>query len=224
VKGEIVKIAEGLHSFIWNSPAANNCNIYLIDGPVRVLVDPGHLRLFGHVEDGLQRLGLGLSDIDLVIATHAHPDHSEAVKLFKAQSVPFAMHEQDWRALADLGRVLGVTMNNEDYTPDFFLQEGDLEFKGLRFQVIHTPGHSLGSISLFWAEISALLTGDVLFKDGLGRTDLPGGNGQTLKESITRLSTLNAELMCPGHGPVVSGKDDVRMNFSKVEQFWFAYI
>jgi glyoxylase-like metal-dependent hydrolase (beta-lactamase superfamily II) len=219
-----MEIAKGLHSFIWSSPVANNCNTYLIDGPARILIDPGHLRLFGHVEDGLRGLGLALSDIDMVIATHAHPDHIEAVRLFTAQSVPFAMHEQDWHSLADLGRVLGVVMDVESYTPSFFLQEGDLEVKGHHLEVIHTPGHSRGSISLFCEEKKALFTGDVLFKDGLGRTDLPGGNGSTLKDSIKRLSTKSAELMCPGHGPVISNGNDVRMNFSKVEQFWFAYI
>lgn len=219
-----MKIVEGLHGFIWSSPVANNCNTYLIDDAARILIDPGHLRLFGHVEDGLRRLGLELSDIDLVIATHAHPDHSEAVRLLKAQSVPFAMHEEDWRVLGDLARALGVAMDVEAYAPDFFLQEGDLEVKDLHFEVIHAPGHSPGSISLFWKDKKTIFTGDVLFKDGLGRTDLPGGDGRALKESIKKLSTLNAELMCPGHGPVVSGVDDVRVNFSRVEQFWFAYI
>jgi len=75
---------------------------------------------------------------------------------------------------------------------DFYLGEGDLEVGEHRFQILHTPGHSPGSVSVYWPERKALFTGDVLFPGGLGRTDLPGGNGAQLKESIRRLAELDA--------------------------------
>ncbi len=89
-------------------------------------------------------------------------------------------------------------------------------------QVIHTPGHSPGSVSLYWHEKKALFTGDVVFKQGVGRTDLPGGNGEILKESIKRLSHLDVEEMLPGHGEIVSGGELVKTNFQEIERLWFA--
>jgi len=91
-------------------------------------------------------------------------------------------------------------------------------------QMFRTPGHSLGSVSLFWPGEKALFTGDVLFRDGLGRTDLPGGNGESLKKSIMGLSSLDAEWLLPGHGDIVSGAAQVKANFKRVEEVWFAYI
>ncbi len=219
-----MKILENLHGFMWNSMSANNCNTYLIDGPARVLIDPGHLHLFGHVESGLGQLGLGIEDIDLVIATHCHPDHVEAVKLFQKQEALFAVHEEDWRLIREMGRYLGASLEFDSYVPAFFLEEGDLAVKGLEFQVFHTPGHSPGSISLYWPEQKALFTGDVIFREGLGRTDLPGGDGSTLKESIKRLATLEVESLLPGHGDIILGAEQARTNFQRVERFWFAYI
>ena len=219
-----MKVTDGIHGFFWSSTAANNCNTYLIDGPARVLIDPGHLRLFDHVEAKLKQLGLGLSDIDLVIATHAHPDHFEAAKLFKDTSALFAMGETDWRLVEEMGKHLGAALDVELYTPDFFLRAGDLRVKGLELQVLETPGHSPGSVSLYWPDKKALFPGDVIFREGLGRTDLPGGNGQILKASIKALEALDVEWALPGHGEPVSGAEEVKRNFTRVEQYWFGYI
>ncbi len=219
-----MKILENLHGFLWNSMSANNCNTYLIDGPARILIDPGHAHLFGHVERGLGELGLSCDDIDLVLTTHCHPDHVEAVKLFKDRPALFALHETDYKLMKEMGRALGAAFDMDAYAPAFFLKEGDFSIKGLDFQVLHTPGHSPGSISLYWPEQQALFTGDVIFKEGLGRVDLPGGNGSTLKESIKRLSELKVEKLLPGHGDIIRDAKLAQTNFRLVEQFWFAHI
>lgn len=219
-----MKIVDGLYGFMWESMEANNCNTYLIDGPPRVLIDPGHLHLFGHVESQLRQLGLKLEDIDLVVATHAHPDHVEAVRAFKGTGALFAVHEDDWQLMKEMGAYLGASFDMDAYAPSFFLGEGDLEVKGLRFRVFHTPGHSPGSISLLWEKERALFTGDVIFRDGLGRTDLPGGDGEVLKKSIRNLADLDVEWLLPGHGGAVAGAARVRANFGRVEEFWFRYI
>ncbi|MFP5213104.1 MAG: MBL fold metallo-hydrolase [Acidobacteriota bacterium] len=220
-----MKIFDGLHGFLWTSASANNCNAYLIDGAARILIDPGHLRLFEHVERGLEEIGIGLADIDLVIVTHAHPDHLEAVKLIKERSSAlFAINETDWNLVTEMSRYLPMSQGFEAVTPDFFLREGDLAVKDIALRVVPAPGHSPGSVCIHWSGKKALFTGDVLFKDGLGRTDLPGGDGSALKASIRRLSTLDLEWVLPGHGGFVSGADEVRINFTRVEQAWFAYI
>ena len=86
-----MKIFDGLHAFLWTDPQANNCNTYFIDGEKKILVDPGHHHLFGHIRDGLSRLSLAPQDIDLVIITHGHPDHMEAVKIFAGTPVSVAI-------------------------------------------------------------------------------------------------------------------------------------
>jgi len=100
-----VQIAPKLHAFLWQSMMSNNCNTYLIDGETRVLIDPGHLQLFDHVQKGLADLGLSIDDIGLVICTHAHPDHIEAVQLFKKASVLVTIHEEEWQFIKDSGFV-----------------------------------------------------------------------------------------------------------------------
>lgn len=219
-----MKLFDGLHAFLWSSMTANNCNTYLIDGPARVLIDPGHLHLFEHVGAGLKKAGLELSDIDLVLITHGHPDHFEAAKLFKDERASLAMSAADWEMIEEIGRYMGPAFDLEAYRPDFFLEGGELKVKGIDIDVIPTPGHSKGSVSLFWPTEKALFTGDLIFREGLGRTDLPGGNGEVLKESIRSLKSLEAEWLLPGHGEYISGKAAVADNFKRVEQHWFAYI
>src|SRR4030042_5398545 len=86
-----MKILDGLHAFLWDNTQANNCNTFLIDGEKKILVDPGHRQLFGHVHDGLYRLSIDPQDIDLVIITHGHPDHMEAVSIFAGTSTSIAV-------------------------------------------------------------------------------------------------------------------------------------
>ncbi len=204
--------------------SANNCNTYLIDGPAKILIDPGHLNFFHHVEDRLNALGIEICDIDLVLATHAHPDHFEAAKLFKNQPALFAMGLEDWRLVQRMREQAGPPSGLEDFTPDFFLGPGSLNVKGIELTIVPSPGHSPGSVALYWPERKALFPGDVIFRDGLGRTDLPGGNGAVLKESIRHLASLDSELLLPGHGAIIRGSAEVRSNFKRVEAYWFNYI
>jgi len=108
--------------------------------------------------------------------------------------------------------------------PAFFLQEGGLLIGDRDFLVIHTPGHSPGSVCLYWRQQKVLFTGDVVFNQSIGRTDLPGGSGRQLKESISRLAELDVEVLCPGHGDVVAGRENVRKNFKMIKDFWFSYL
>jgi hydroxyacylglutathione hydrolase len=221
-----MKLTDNLHAFIWQSMSTNNCNAYFIDGPSRVLIDPGHRALFEHVQQGLEDLNLSIKDIDMVICTHAHPDHLEAVPLFKDTPALFTMHETEWQWAATIGKQMsasfGIDIN--DLRPDFFLTEGNLSLNGLDLDIIHTPGHSPGSVALYWPQPKALFTGDLIFKEGVGRTDLPGGDASQLKESIKALNNLDVEWLLSGHGEVISGSENVKKNFENVESFYFAYV
>jgi glyoxylase-like metal-dependent hydrolase (beta-lactamase superfamily II) len=221
-----MKVFENLHAFVWQSMTSNNCNAYFIDGPTRVLIDPGHRALFGHVQQGLRQLGLEINDLDLVICTHAHPDHLEAVQLFKNSPALFTLHQDEWQWAATIGKQMSAAfgIDMDAFTPDFFLKEGDLALQDLKLTILHTPGHSPGSIALFWPLHKALFTGDLVFKEGVGRTDLPGGNGSQLKQSIKLLAGLEVEWLLPGHGEMIAGAAGVRKNFEEIEHFWFRYV
>lgn len=219
-----MKILEGLDGFLWNNPTANNCNTYLIDGNKKILVDPGHYHLFGHVRDGLCRLSLSPQDIDIVIITHAHPDHMEGIKVFAGTGTTIAIHQAEMDFIKGVAPNYGEALGIPGFEPDVLLKEGDLKVGDLGFEVIHTPGHSPGSICLYWTEKKALFAGDVIFNQGIGRTDLPGGNGEELKDSIKRISQLDLDYVLTGHGDIVSGREAVVNNFKEIEDFWFAYI
>lgn len=220
-----MQIVDDIHAFIWQSPSANNCNTYLINGPTPVLIDPGHLQLFDHVRQGLDELDMALADIGLVLCTHAHPDHIEAVQLFKQAGVPFAIHEQGWQLIEAMKhQISAMGVDLEALAPEFFLQEGDLTVDGMQLAVFHTPGHSPGSSCFYLPVSKALFTGDLVFREGLGRTDLPGGSGDQLKKSILRMAALDSEWLFPGHGDYLQGRQAIQRNFSAIEQVYFAYV
>jgi glyoxylase-like metal-dependent hydrolase (beta-lactamase superfamily II) len=219
-----MKILDNLHAFVWSNPTSNNCNTYLIDGEKRILVDPGHHHLFSHVRDGLTGLSLSPQDIDMVIFTHGHPDHIESIKIFADTSTIIAVHEAEMAFIREVAQHYGEALGISHFEPQILLREGDLKVGDLTFRVTHTPGHSPGSICLYWPEKKVLFTGDVVFNQGIGRTDLPGGNGQELKESIKRISQLDVDYLLPGHGDIVSGADGVKNNFKVIEDYWFAYL
>ena len=217
-----MQIVDNLQAFIWRNPQANNCNTYLIQGEKNLLIDPGHFHLFDYVRIGLADLGLTIEQIDLVIVTHGHPDHLEAAAILKkptllAISGAEAAFINEWTA-----QYGGNT--RYDFQADFFLQEGDLNVRNRFFRVLETPGHSPGSICLYWPEEKALFTGDVIFDQGIGRTDLPGGDGPLLKESIRKLAALDVEYLLSGHGEVIKGSRAVRDNFKRIEDYWFKYL
>ena len=212
------KIFEGLYAFIWQDYRQNNCNSYLIDDGKRILIDPGHSHLFAHVEDGLAALKIDPASIDLVIITHAHPDHMEAAQFFR-KPTQLAIGTTEFEYLKQLAG---------DYykvpEPDFFLAPGELEAGNLHFEIIDTPGHTPGSICLYWPSQGALFTGDLIFEQGIGRTDLPGGSGRQLKGSILKVETLATQYLLPGHGNIISGARAVKDNFTQIKEYWFRYL
>jgi hydroxyacylglutathione hydrolase len=213
-----MKILDGLYGFIWQSASENNCNSFFIGGSKKIIIDPGHRHLFEHVKRGLAQIETTPQQIDVVLVTHGHPDHLEMAGAF-GPATQWAMSRVDYEFVM---KYIGSRMDFP--APAFFLQEGDLTVGDITFQVILTPGHSPGSVCLYWPEKKALFTGDVVFSQSIGRTDLPGGSGKQLKESISRLAELDVEVLCPGHGDVVVGRENVKKNFKTIKDFWFNYL
>jgi hydroxyacylglutathione hydrolase len=221
-----MKLDADLYAYPWKSMQENNCNTYVIGGDFPVLIDPGHEHLVKSLLGQMEKDGNTPESLRLLIATHIHPDHFEAAGLFAKAGVPLAMHPEEEAFLREAGgdffRAFGLEM--PDFKVDLHLQEGELKIGPKTLRVFHTPGHSPGSISLYWPEKKALFTGDLIFPMGVGRTDFPGGDGVLLRKSIERLAELDAEWLLSGHGEVLKGKKNIQRNFSYVRSNYFDYL
>lgn len=146
---------------------------------------------------------MGLN-IKLIANSHAHIDHIMGVRAVQeATGARFLMHRQELEvakgAVASAARWLGQLIARPP-EPDAFLAEGDeVEVAGVKLKVIHTPGHTPGSVS-FYSE-GLLFSGDTLFRGSIGRTDLPGGDyGQEMASIVDRLLLLPDDtIVLPGH-------------------------
>ena len=148
---------------------------------------------------------LGVS-ITRIVASHAHLDHIMAVRPVAARTgAPFLLHEADLEIARALPASARQWLGREEPPPPspagFTADGDDLEVAGLTLKVLHTPGHTPGSISLYMPEAGLLFSGDTLFRESIGRTDLPGGDGVQIARSIAeRLYVLPDETrVLPGH-------------------------
>jgi hydroxyacylglutathione hydrolase len=214
-----MKLRENLYIYPWLNPEYNNANSYIISSEgVNVLIDPGHLAFIPELLREMRRDNFYGKDITLVLCTHLHPDHFEGVEFFKGSLLGF--HEEEERALKEfygpyLFQASGSRLPAKE--ADLYLKEGELQFGKEVWKVIHTPGHSPGSICLYNPRDKILITGDVVFLGGVGRTDL-GGDPQLLARSIRRLMELEVEYLLPGHGEILVGKEAVKRNFQWIER------
>lgn len=183
-------------------PLRCNCSILAnLETREAIVIDPGD-----DITDILARLAKRQLTLKQIIVTHAHIDHiGGAAQLKRATGAPVLFHQQDLPLVAMLDAQaawLGMSLP-EKVTLDQSADEGvAVGIPGLEAGVIHTPGHTPGSICLYFPKQELLLAGDTLFAGSVGRTDLPGGNGPALLRSIhTRLLPLPEKtLVVPGHG------------------------
>lgn len=199
-------------------PLQANC--YLVsDAASRetAIIDPGGdaRKIIRCMEDG------GLKPI-LIVDTHAHPDHVAAnAELKKRYKIPILVHKDDAAALAQsgmLGKLIGLFLEPSP-PPDKLLHDGDeIKVGKLALKVIHTPGHTKGGICLWYegqgGEAPLLFSGDTVFQDSVGRTDLPGGSYDALMNSIeTKIMPLpDRTRILPGHGPETTLGREKRRN------------
>ena len=191
-----------------------NCSIFGDESTREaIVVDPGD-----NIPKILEVLARHELKVKAIVITHAHIDHiGGAAKLKAVTGAAVHMNEND-RSLYDQLDVqagwLGMK-TPERAEIDVAAREGDeLTLGPAKFQILQTPGHTQGSLSLWIPAENKLVAGDTLFRDSIGRTDLPGGDGRQILRSIaTKLLPLPEDaVVIPGHGPSSTIGREKRLN------------
>jgi hydroxyacylglutathione hydrolase len=180
-----------------------NCSIFGDEqSREAIVVDPGDD--IASITEVLDRHGL---TVKAIVITHAHIDHiGGAAKLKALTGAPVYMNQNDSELYAHLDTQaswLGIATPTRTEI-DSEVREGDqLALGNAEFHILHTPGHTQGSISIWIPAENKLVAGDTLFRDSIGRTDLPGGDGRQILKSIHSklLSPPETAVVIPGHGP-----------------------
>jgi hydroxyacylglutathione hydrolase len=176
------------------------------------VIDPG-----GHPNRILKAVEESGLAIRYVLNTHCHFDHMGAnAAVVAATGAQLALHPAELPILQARGGAawFGVPVK-ESPMPDVELEDGQvLEVGTLRFQVLHTPGHSPGGVTFYLEEEGMAFDGDVLFQMGVGRTDLPGGDWDTLVRSIREVlfALPDDTVLYSGHGPKTTVGREKRSN------------
>jgi glyoxylase-like metal-dependent hydrolase (beta-lactamase superfamily II) len=194
-------------------PIATNCYLVMCcQTRDAALIDPGW-------NDSAIREAVAARQarVRYVLNTHAHWDHIGGNAVFIQETgAQLALHEADLPLLRRKGGadVWGIPLRPSP-EPDRLLVPGQvIEVGSLRFEVLFTPGHTPGHISLYEAHNGVVFDGDVLFRGGIGRTDLPGGNGPQLLASISDVlfKLPDDTVVYPGHGPATTIGEERRFN------------
>ncbi len=203
-----------------------DAHVYLLGGLSSgdlTLVDAGLMGKGRYKLESLKRQGVPLKDVRRIILTHTHLDHIGCLKEIR-QELPNAelwVHEAEATFLenGDERVVYGMEMFESMCRAQYGLPPGEFTFQvdrrlqggeildlgGVSWEVLHIPGHSAGSVGLYDAGRKILIPGDVIYADhAIGRFDLHGADGSTLKESLMRLADLEVETLLPGHNRIAT--------------------
>lgn len=204
--------------FVFN-PFMENTFVAFDETKEALIIDPGCYEDYEKKEltDYIKSSAL---KVVRLINTHSHIDHCLGNAFVRQTfNVPLSIHKSEQIVLKSIESYAPAYgfQNYESTDADTFLEEGEvITFGNSSFEVIFVPGHSPGHIALVNREQNICISGDVLFENSIGRTDLPGGNLDTLLESIRNkmFSLDNDTVVYPGHGPVTTiGKEKISNPF-----------
>ncbi|MEF9983060.1 MAG: MBL fold metallo-hydrolase [Oscillospiraceae bacterium] len=201
-------------SVLKTSEFNTNCYIILTEQKSVILVDPGDES--DKILEIIKNLG---GELKYILLTHGHHDHTGAVKPLKSAypNAIITLGEKDIdmidNILRNYGCVRGRKVENfEGLKQDVIVKDGDLiTVDELTFKVVETPGHTKGGITYICE--NKMFTGDTLFYESIGRSDLYGGNSETLCQSVTKLMLIDGEYeVYPGHGSSSSMEHERKNN------------
>ena len=202
------------HAYVLGKPSSQNLS----------LIDAGLTSKGSYKIQSIQKAGIDLSAIKRIIMTHTHLDHigclAEILKQIPSAELWVHCLEADLLEQGDERAVYGMDMFRGVCQEQFNLKPGAFKFQVNRklqgeeildlgdaeWEVIHIPGHSMGSIGLYHRPMQILIPGDVVYADhAIGRFDLYGADASELKKSLLRLAKLEVDILLPGHNQIVKG-------------------
>ncbi len=189
---KVIRIPVGIY-------AANCYIVYSESTKDGIVVDPG-----GDVDVILNIIDENNLKIKYIVLTHGHADHiGGVIGLRNALKISVMIHECDGEILVDGNKNLSniMAMGTIEINPDILIKGGEIiEFGDLKAEIIHTPGHTFGGISIKIED--SIITGDTLFSGSIGRTDLLGGDYNTIMDSIKNKIIVYPDetIVYPGHG------------------------
>lgn len=188
-----------------------NCYIaYDENSKKAIIIDPGQDSK--KVIDKIEQLKL---KPELLINTHGHFDHTYSDDIIRQKyNIPLAIHKNDIEMLSDANKNFSTIIGNPiiiNKADILFDKEETKETSFCKYSIIHTPGHSKGSVCILIENI--LFAGDTIFKDSIGRTDLYGGNYNEILLSLQKIKKLSQDtIIYPGHGPFTTLKEELKNN------------
>ena len=203
-----------IHEILPVGPLQCNCSVVGDEGTREALViDPGD-----DIDEILKLIRKHALTVKQIIITHAHIDHvGGAMKLRKATGAPILLNQNDYALLKMLDAQaawIGMASPGNVEIDQSLADADKVKAGSLEADVLHTPGHTEGSICLYFAPEKKLIAGDTLFAGSIGRTDLPGGSMQKIINSLHErvLALPDETVVVPGHGPLTTIGDERETN------------
>ncbi len=189
-----MKLFECVFAYVWGKAFRDTSNSYLIVAEDIILVDPGRYKSFANLYGLMRNDGFRTDRVDIVLNTHLHLDHCESNRLFCRHGALQSFYR--WKRLPDVELSEVADRNG--------------------FEVIHTPGHSPDSVTIYLPESEAVISGDLIFENGIpGRTDLPESDARTMISSLELVQSYEPKYVLPGHGRIVEGREGIAALFDK---------